>query len=152
MQIILTREDLASLSEAARDEILIRLLGKKSQPEPAALPHDPRYVGIDLVDVAHLNFPQIKAWMEAASDKTKAGLLIFATQGPVVRAKDLVAGGIHNLAHFQSRTTIRTRTVTGKRDSYLLGWDDWSRVEDGEGRYAVTPETYRSLRRYFQLP
>ena len=151
MQIILTGDDLARLSQSARDEILAQLLGKEEPPLPV-IPLGPQYDGIDLTDVARLSFREIQKWMEAASEKTKAGLRVFA-ESPVVRAGDLKEkAGIDNLAHFQSRTTIRTRTVTGNRNAYLLGWDDWYKVEEGQGRYAVTPETHRSLRRYFQLP
>lgn len=152
MQILLTSDDLAQLSPGAREEILARLLGKEPGATPPAAPSEPRYKGIDMTNVAHLSYREIRKWMEAASDKTKAGLLVFAERNGVVRAKDLTGAGIDNLAHFQSRTTIRTRTITGNRDAFLLGWDDWYKVDDGEGRYAVTPETCRSLRRYFQLP
>jgi len=151
MQILLTSDDFAQLSAGAREEILTRLLGKEPDAVPSAAPSEPRYKGIDMTNVVHLSYREIRKWMEAASDKTKAGLLVFAERQGVVRAKDLTAAGIDNLAHFQSRTTIRTRTVTGNRDAFLLGWDDWYKVDDGEGRYAVTPETCRSLRRYFQL-
>ena len=89
--------------------------------------------------------------MEAAADKTKLGLRVLADQGPVVRAQVLIDAGITNLPHFQSRTTIRTRTVTGDKGAFLLGWDDWAEAEEGQGRYAVTPITHQSLRRYFQL-
>lgn len=153
MLIVLTREDLARLSQGARDEILAQLAGGDAAPASPAAPLSPEYEGIDLTDVARLGFRQVQKWMEAASDKTKAGLRIFAEQqAGIVRAKDLRKAGIDNLAHFQSRTTIRTRTVTGDRNAYLLGWDDWGKVEEGEGRYAVAPETHQSLRRYFQLP
>lgn len=152
MQIVLTSDDLARLSLGAREEILTRLLGKEPGAAPPAVPSEPRYKGIDMTNVARLSYREIRKWMEAASDKTKAGLQVFAQRNGVVRAKDLTAAGIDNLAHFQSRTTIRTRTITGNRDAYLLGWDDWYKVDEGEGRYAVTPETCRSLRRYFELP
>ncbi len=155
MQIVLTSDDLAALSEPTRRELLARLFGAGAEE---ALPDAPdlgaaaaEYRGIDLASVVDLNFRQIRKWMEAASDRTKLGLRVIAQRGPVVRAKVLTRAGIENLSHFQSRTTIRTRTVTGNRDAYLLGWDDWYKVDEGEGRYAVTPLTHRSLRRYFQL-
>jgi hypothetical protein len=151
MHLTLTNDDLGRLSQGTRDEILALLMGKDVAPPAAAPPADPRFKGIDMTYAAHLSYRQIHKWMEAASDKTKAGLLIIAEQGPIVFAKDLQAGGIDNLSHFQSRTTIRTRTITGNREAFLLGWDDWYKVEAGEGRYAVTPETHQSLRRYFQL-
>lgn len=153
MHIVLTPDDLRQLSRGARDELFALALGQdpKDAPAPAVDSDTPEYQGIDMNDVVDLSFRQIQRWMTAASDQTKQGLYVFATRGPIVRAKTLTQAGIANLPHFQSRTTIRTRTITGDRDAYLLGWDDWSRVEDGEGRYAVTPTTYRSLRRYFGL-
>ncbi len=155
MDITLTRDDLAQLSESARGEILALTLHapcRESASKPAAPgADDAQFAGIDMTDVVDLSFRQMQKWMAAASGPTKAGLYVFATRGPIVHAKTLVEAGIDNLRHFQSRTTVRTRTVTGDRDSYLLGWDDWSRVDEGEGRYAVTPTTFESLRRYFGL-
>lgn len=55
---------------------------------------------------------------------------------------------------FQSQTTIRTRTVTGDKEAFLLTWDDWDwNEEEGlvSGRYAVSPVTYQSLRKFFGL-
>lgn len=152
MQIVLTSDDLRKLSEAARAEILALVPG--SDPGEAPPPADagtygPAYDGIDMTDVVDLGFRETQKWMAAASDQTKSGLYVFAAKGGVVTAKDLTDAGVANLPHFQSRTTIRTRTIKGDRDAFLLGWDDWGRVEDGEGRYAVTPKTCRSLRRYF---
>jgi hypothetical protein len=153
MQIVLTSDDLRKLSEAARNEILALALGRDAgeAPPPEADSYGSGYGGIDMSGVVDLSFRETQKWMVAASDQTKAGLYVFAAKGGVVSAKDLTDAGIANLPHFQSRTTIRTRTIKGDRDAFLLGWDDWSRVEDGEGRYAVTPKTCRSLRRYFGL-
>jgi hypothetical protein len=154
MQIVLTSDDLRKLSEAARAEILALVLGRdagEASPVADADAYGPDYAGIDMSGVVDLSFRETQKWMAAASDRTKAGLYVFAAQGGVLTAKDLTRAGITNLPHFQSRTTIRTRTIKKDRDAYLLGWDDWSRVEDGDGRYAVTPKTYRSLRRYFGL-
>lgn len=90
--------------------------------------------------------------MQAASNWTKAGLRVFAEQGPVIHVNALVEAlkkeGSDKYSQFQSRTTVRTRTVTGNKDLFLLGWDEW---EGDEGRYAVTRQTYKSLRRYFRL-
>jgi hypothetical protein len=152
MQIVLTADDLRKLSEAARTEILALVPGHDEGEPP--LPTDAGaygsdYDGIDMSGVVDLSFRETQKWMAAASDQTKRGLYVFAKKGGVATAKDLTRAGIANLPHFQSRTTIRTRTIKKDRDAYLLGWDDWSRVEDGDGRYAVTPKTCRSLRRYF---
>ena len=154
MMVVLSGDDLASLSAATRNEILSRLKsGQPTHPAPAAapLPVGKEYEGIDLSDVADLTFKQVQTWMEGASDKTKLGLRVIAERGPVIQSQALIDAGIENVAHFQSRTTIRTRTVTGDKDAYLLGWDDWTEAEEGEGKYAVTPITHQSLRRYFQL-
>lgn len=141
-----TERDFPELSTSARREI-IALMTRAVVTNPATEP----FVGIDMTDVADLTYRQVQKWMEAASPQTKRGLQVVAELGPVIRAKDLIDAGISNTSHFQSRTTIRTRTVTGNKDVYLFSWDDWSVVEEGEGRYAVTPITHESLRRYFEL-
>ena len=153
MMLVLSSEDLSALSVGARSELLKKLgVGAASTDEFRALYEvGPEYQGVDMSEVADLTFRQVQTWMEAASDKTKLGLRVMAKEGPVVRAQALIDAGIENIPHFQSRTTIRTRTVTGDKGTYLLGWDDWSEAEDGKGKYAVTPITYQSLRRYFQL-
>ena len=147
MQLILdTAVDFPALSASARKEI-IALLTRAGMPKPG----NELYLGIDMTDVADLTYRQVEKWMEGASQHTKDGLRVVAEYGPVFKAKNLTDAGIKNVGHFQSRTTIRTRTVTGDKDTFLFGWDDWSAVDEGEGRYAVTPITHQSLRRYFQL-
>jgi hypothetical protein len=154
MMVTLTEADLGKLSPVAFNEIVALMGGVSAPPLPAPPPPDlgGDYLGIDLEDVADLTLKQVQTWMERASDKTKLGLRVIAEHGPVIRAQLLTDAGIENLAHFQSRTTIRTRTVTGDAEAYLLSWNDWSQVEDGEEKYAVTPITHQSLRRYFGLP
>lgn len=155
MFIVLTQEDMGLLSESARAEILSQLGSGKARPKttvqaaPSAM--DAIYKDIDMDDVTDLTFKQMQKWMEKASDKTKSGLRVFAENGPVIHSRELADAGVDNIAHFQSRTTIRTRTVTGDPEAFLLGWDDWSAVEEGEGRYAVTPITHQSLRKFFHL-
>lgn len=151
MQLTLNEAEFRSLSQASQDELIARLAARRERgavDDDQDMAIDP---AIDMDDVVGLSAREIKVWMEKASDKTKDGLRVFAEKGPVIHAKDLTAAGIDNVSHFQSRVTIRTRTVTGERDAYLFGWDDWSEAEDGEGRYAVSPETYRSLRQYFRI-
>ena len=153
MKVTLSRKDLSRLSASTRTEILTYLGSQVSGETSPVDPHDTEYDGFDMVDVAELTYNQMRTWMEAASDWTKNGLRVFAEQGPIVHVDALMAGlskdgRSDNYSHFQSRTTIRTRTVTGNREAYLLGWDDW---ETGEGRYAVTRQTYQSLRRYFRI-
>ena len=98
-----------------------------------------------------LTLRDLQTWMEAASDKTKLGLRVFAESGPVIIAQALTDAGITNISHFQSRVTVRTRTVTGDKNAFLFGWDDWEIVAEGKGKYGVTPITHQSLRRYFNL-
>ncbi|WP_225008350.1 hypothetical protein [Novosphingobium percolationis] len=89
--------------------------------------------------------------MAGCSDKTIAGLKVFAEHGPIIQAKLLTAIGIEKIGHFQGRVTQRTRTVTGDENAFLFAWDNWEEVGEGEGQYAVTPTTFRSLRIYFEL-
>ncbi|MBI0537747.1 hypothetical protein D9599_19485 [Roseomonas sp. KE2513] len=154
MMLTISGEEFANLSNATRSELLAILEGKErasSVPSDMSPTMDERYRGIDMTNVADLTFKQIQQWMVAASDQTKLGLRVFAEHGPVIRAQALVDAGINNLAHFQSRTTIRTRTITGDKGIFLLGWDDWGEVDNLQGKYAVTPITHQSLRRFFLL-
>ena len=148
MKLILSRKDLSRLSAPTRAEIL----GYVGSRAPAADYQDQEYIGFDMSNVADLSHRQMQTWMKAASNWTKAGLRAFAEQGAIIHIDTLVDAlkkeGSENYSQFQSRTTIRTRTVTGNKEAFLLGWDDWD--EDG-GRYAVSPQTYKSLRRYFRL-
>lgn len=161
MKLILSKKDLFRLSERTRAEILDYLSSPRGPEEerPADDP-DQEYVGFDMEYVAALSFRQMQIWMKAASNWTKAGLKVFAEQGPIVHVetlvealkeeekrsgKDKVKG---DYSQFQSRTTVRTRTVTGNREAYLLGWNDW---EEEEGKYAIKRRTYKSLRRYFRV-
>lgn len=154
MYLSISADDLASYSASTRNEILGKLKGGTATgaPDHSLLlnGNDELYEGIDLEDVAELTPKQMQKWMERASEKTKDGLRLFA-ETPVVRARELIEAGVDNVPHFQSRTTIRTRTVTDDPDAFLLGWDDWEIVSKGEGRYAVTPITHQSLRKYFKL-
>lgn len=155
MQILLDQADFAKLSASARAEILSRLdfnsPGSSLVETPAESVAD--YEGIDMTDVVDLDEKQIRVWMEAAQEKTKLGLRVIAEHGPVLDASLLNDAGIDNISHFQSRTTIRTRTVTKNKRAFMLGWnEDWH--WDGNravGRYAVREMTHRSLRKYFGL-
>ena len=156
MMYLLSTNDVFKLSPSARAEIHALTGLKMSGGEGDDLdgsPYDSAdYEGIDMDQVAELTERQVQVWMERASDWTKSGLRVIAERGPVIRARMLSeVVGSERLSHFQSRTTVRTRTVTGKKDVYLLSWDDWTQVDDGEGRYAVSSATYESLRRYFRL-
>lgn len=147
MQITLdTERDFPALSASVRREI-VALMTRAVVTNPETQP----FTGIDMSGVVDLTFRQVQKWMEAASPPTKNGLRVVAELGPVIMAKNLTDAGIGNISHFQSRTTIRTRTITGDKDAFLFGWDDWTAVEEGEGRYAVTRLTHESLRRFFKL-
>ena len=152
MKLILSKEDLFRLSEPTRAEILDYLSSPASLERHAVENLDSDYDGIDMSYVADLTYRQVRIWMQAASDWTKAGLRVFAEQGPVIHVNALVEAlkkeGSDKYSQFQSRTTVRTRTVTGNKELFLLGWDEW---EGDEGRYAVTRQTHKSLRRYFRL-
>lgn len=152
MKLILSKEDLFRLSEPTRAEILDYLSSPASVEKHTDENPDNIYDGIDMSYVADLTYRQVRIWMQAASDWTKAGLRVFAEQGPVIHVNALVEAlkkeGSDKYSQFQSRTTVRTRTVTGNKELFLLGWDEW----DGDaGRYAVTRQTHKSLRRYFRL-
>ena len=152
MKLILSKEDLFRLSEPTRAEILDYLSSPASVERHTVENPDRDYDGIDISYVADLTYRQVRIWMQAASNWTKAGLRVFAEQGPVIHVSALVEAlkkeGSDKYWQFQSRTTVRTRTVTGNKELFLLGWDEW---EGSEGRYAVTRQTYKSLRRYFHL-
>lgn len=149
MRVSFSAKEFQSLSRSTQAEIL-QMISGAFQEEPVE-PLDPSlYKGIDMEGVVDLNLKQVREWMLAASDKTRIGVRLFAEQ-PIVTAQQLIDAGVENISHFQSRTTTRTRTVTGNKNAYLLGWDDWQQVEDNQGRYAVTPTTHRSLRAYFDL-
>jgi hypothetical protein len=76
---------------------------------------------------------------------------LIAEQSPVVEASLLRDADI-NLRQFQSATTRRTRKVTASADTYFLAWNHWTGMDDPQGKFAVSPITYQSLRRYFGLP
>jgi hypothetical protein len=155
MKISLNTQDIEALSANARAEIVGlltqgRAKSQESIVEETEIP-EADMQGIDMEGVVNLSLKQVKTFMEAVSDKTKMGLRVIAETGPIIRAHNLTAAGILNISHFQSRTTIRVRTITRNKYAYLVGWDDWDEVDVGQGRYAVTSRTYQSLRQYFQL-
>ena len=152
MYIVLDQAGFAKLSPSARAEVLACF---DPLPRPdKTLAEKGDYGDIDMTDVAELDEEQVRFWMEAAQDKTKDGLRVIAEHGPVLDAWRLSDAGIDNIPHFQSRTTIRTRTVTKNKRAFLLSWDDhweWDGARPTAGRYAVSEMTYRSLRSYFGL-
>jgi hypothetical protein len=148
MEIVLTKDDFISFSPSTRAEI-IAYLTSKPKVSPGQLPTG--FTAEDFEDVVDLTPGEVEDFMSGCSEKTIAGLRVFAEHGPVIQAKLLNDVGIEKYGHFQGRITQRTRTITGDEDAYLFAWDDWEEVEEGEGQYAVTQATYRSLRIYFEL-
>lgn len=148
MQLVLTSEDLSTLSDATRDELLAKLLPRPVVP-PTNLPQGMDPDAFD--DVVDMTPGQIEEFMGGCAPQTIAGLRLFAQHGPVVHADLLSQAGITNYAHFQGAVTKRTRTVTGKKGAYLFAWDDWSSHPSGIGSYVVTPATLRSLKIFFNL-
>lgn len=148
MQLVLTTEDLSSLSDATRAELTAKLFQKRRAVAielPAGFEED------DFENVVDLTPGQIEEFMKTCAPETVAGLKVFAEHGPVIHADLLGRAGIVNYAHFQGRVTKRTRTVTGDKTAFLFGWDDWSIHDSGIGYYAITPTTLRSLRIFFEL-
>ena len=141
------------LSPSARDEVIGLLLSRPADATPPrtdTVELDERYRGIDMDCVVDLTLSQVREFSKSASPKTMRGLRVFAEEGPVVSLTTLMAVLEMERRIFQGRTTKRTRTVTGDQDAYLLGWSEpWP--DNGDGCYAVTPSTYRSLRQFFGM-
>ena len=159
MQIVLGQSDFDNLSNGTREEITNLLLARPGLRLSDEL--DERYDNIDMIDVVNLTPDQIWEFSRSASYQTMQGLRAFADHGPVISVVTLNEAleqarvelkNEHAMAssQFQSRTTKRTRTVTGRGDVFLLGWNDWHLAEtDDECLYAVTPATYESLKQFF---
>ena len=148
MNITLDVNDISSLSPSTRAELSALLFRRRSQSDPD------NAAEFDFEDVADFTPAMIKKFAERCSDKTMAGLRIFAEQGPKISADLLNAAGIDNYGQFQGAVTRRTRTVTGDPDAFMFGWDDWHEGENAErgfGHYAVTARTHSALREYFDL-
>ena len=148
MQVLLTKDDLTSFSPSTRAEIVSYLTSK---PKALADQLPDGFTPDDFENVVDLTPGQVEDFMAGCSEKTIGGLKVFAEHGPVIQAKLLNTAGIDKYGHFQGRITQRTRTVTGDDDVFLFAWDNWREVDEGEGRYAVTAVTFRSLRIYFEL-
>lgn len=158
MKIVIDDHEFANLSPSTRNEILARFQSKAADAAPvppiAAATDASKYKGIDMNGVADLDDDEVSFWMEAAQEKTRDGLRVVAEHGPVIDAWLLSDAGIENVGHFQSRTTIRTRTVKKNTKTFLFGWDKnwkWDGKRPVSGRYAVTETTFRSLRNYFGM-
>jgi hypothetical protein len=148
MYIVLTKDDLNSFSPAVRAELLASVFSK---PKPPLNGVPPGFDQDDFEDVVDLTPGDVEEFMEGCAPETVAGLKVFAEHGPVIHASLLDAAGIENYGHFQGRVTKRTRTITKDKNAFLFAWDDWPNAPGGVGHYAVTQETFRSLRIYFKL-
>ena len=160
MRMIINQADFARLGPVAQKELLAlwQASPAPAQEAPAlsSAANDPRYAGIVMEHVVDLSPEDVGEWMKGAHEKTEAGLRFFAEHGPIVDAVKLQESGVENLRHFQSRTTTRTRTVTGDKEAFLLSWDKWAYDPSNperviSGRYVVSPTTHASLRKYFGL-
>ena len=145
---LITKTAYSKLQPATKADLLHVLFGSSAEPTSlAASAHD--LSAYDWTDRVDLSPGQVEQFFERElHDNTVNGLKAIAELGPQVTTAALLAAGVDNLSAFQRSTTRRVRSVTGDADAYLLAWDAW---EDGEGQYAVTPATYRSLRIYFEL-
>jgi hypothetical protein len=146
MQIILNEADISKLKPTTRADLIALLRASES----ARLSENSQEFEWD--DVVDLTPGQVEEFIQGCADETVAGLKVIAEHGPVFRANLLSEAGIENYGHFQGRVTKRARTVSGDKHAFLLTWDDWQSEEnEGVGHYAVTADTFRSLRIYFKL-
>jgi len=149
MKLLIDEHDLSRLKPETRADLLATLTSSAST---GTLPnHDPRF---DWAHVVDLTLEQVEQFMETASDSTREGLKVVARRGPVFLADELKAAGITNYGHFQGRVTQRTRTVTRKKRAFLFTWDDWTTGDNkvrGFGHYAVSRNTWESLKAYFKI-
>ncbi len=146
MYVVLNSEDLSGLSPALREE-LKALAFPKPQNNAGNIPLGFEENAFD--DVVDLSLDEVEEFMKGCAPETIAGLRVIAENGPVIHATLLDAAGIENYSHFQGRVTKRTRTITGRKGVFLLTWDDWKKLPDEVGHYAVTQRTFESLRSYF---
>lgn len=148
MNITLDADDINNLSPGARAELSSMFFRRRAPSDPANVAE------LDFEDVADFTPRLIEKFSERCSEKTMAGLRVFAEHGPKIEADLLNAAGIDNYGQFQGAVTRRTRTVTGDPEAYMFAWDDWTvgeNAERGFGHYAVTARTYSALREYFDL-
>jgi hypothetical protein len=156
--LVVTREAYNKLGAKTKAELLSAVFGT-SGPSSAMPSGETGGIEIDWENVVNLTPGDIEEFIDEASsmyDGTVAALKVIAEYGPIVhssllKAKLIQSNGepwFEELAVFQRSTTRRVRSVTGGKHDYLLGWDDW---KNGEGHYAVTDVTHRSLRVYFGI-
>ncbi|GGN51417.1 hypothetical protein GCM10011349_23980 [Novosphingobium indicum] len=155
VQFVLTADDLASFSQATRNEILQRVADVMGSLPPSEVMPAPTlreyFEDIYVADLEDITRKHIGKWMQGLSQSVQDGVRLIAEHGPVIEARHLLDAGI-SIRHFQSATTRRTRSLTGDNKAFFLAWNVWNGNDDPNGKYAVSPITHQSLRAYFKLP
>lgn len=155
MKLVLSADDLASFSQSTRNEILRHfgeMIGGMPATNPVPAPEWRDQIDdVQMDDCEELTLRQIREWMRGISETVERGVRIIAEHGPLIEAQLLTDAGV-NIRQFQSATTRRTRKVTGQSGAFFLAWNRWTGMDDPHGKYAVTPITHQSLRRYLGLP
>ena len=145
MEIILTVDDLAALSETARSEIVALLAEGKRQSDSA--PGGPSEEGL-----AEVGFDLLSRFMNGVSSITRKFIETIAiNEGKATPEQLLEATGYTEpieLRGIQSGITRRIRNLLGDDEVYLIFWRATS-DEDWDGYFYVSPVTGQSLERYF---
>lgn len=154
MYVILSSQDLARLRPATLADLLSQT---SAQPETAVTTrHAPALESndIDLEGVVDLTLDHIVDLIEGLNSSAIDALQVFAERGPVIDVRLLDDAGVSNYGRFQAAVTRRTRTITGDKNAYLFGWDEWAWDKESgavlSGRYGVTPTTHRALQEFFK--
>lgn len=140
--LIVTQEAYNKLKPSTKEELLAAIF-----PAGGAADYDDDFYWDERID---LSLDQVTEFMRTLNEETTKGIRVLAEKGKVT-ANELTKAGIADVPSLQRSTTRRARTMTGNGDTFLLAWDDWENVEEGEGRYTVTPTTLRSLRTFFKI-
>lgn len=155
MKIVLSADDLATFSISTRNEILrhfANMVGGMPATMPVPAPEWRDHIDdVQITNCEELNLRQMSEWMKGISETVHRGVKIIAEHGPLIDARLLTEAGV-NIRQFQSATTKRTRKVTRNPDAFFLAWNHWNDMDDAHNKYAVTPITHQSLRRYLGLP
>ena len=155
--IVVTKTAFNKLSAKTKTELLGAVFGTGSNS--IVLPNDVEMADFDWTDRVDLTPGEVESFIDDSAnlyEGTVKGLEVFARHGPMIHSDELMALLVNengdpffeDLATFQRSTTRRVRSVTGGRADYLLAWNNW---QDGKGYYAVTADTHRSLKVYFDL-
>lgn len=148
--LIVTPEAYNRLGAKTKAELLAAVF-QASIPEATGGPYPFDPLDFSWTDIVEFSPGEIEEFMSTLSPETTAALKIIAERGPVVQANWLDSSGIESYASFQRSTTRRTRSLTEGKNDFFLTWDNWDEKPDGEGLYAVSATTHRSLRVFFDL-